>query len=141
MVLPQEGFPRDPKRLIREVDAAIKIKDIEMIQKCRDRVELKWWESGLLALLFVAGLGFIITIYKILPAQNPTLFKFVFFWFLLFVFALIVSIEFLLMKINALRQLNELQTRLITQIEKQLTEQQQQQQETAQPHPEGMTKT
>jgi hypothetical protein len=121
MVLPDNfRYARDPETLLREVDAAIRIKDIEAVQRYRDQVELKWWESGIVILLFISGLGFIITIFKLIPAQNPVLFKFVLFWFVLFTITLIAAVEFLLVKINALRQLYEINARILERIEKRI---------------------
>lgn len=98
---------------MREVDAAIKIRDIGELQRCRDSLEVKWWESAIVVMLFISGLGFIITIFKLIPSQNSALFWFVFFWFILFVLTLIAAVEFLLAKINALRRLYEINTRTL----------------------------
>ena len=119
MLLPENSrLPRDANSLLREVDAAIKVKDIEITQRWRERVEPQWWESGVIILLFISGLGFIITIYKLLPSQNALLFRFTFFWFLLFVITLIAAVEFLLMKIAAMRKLYEANCRLLERLEK-----------------------
>jgi hypothetical protein len=121
MVLPEDfRLPRDPDRLLREVDAAIKIKDIKNVIQFRDRVQLKWWESGIIILLFMSGLGFVLTIYKLIPAGNPALFWFVFLWFVVFVVTLVATIEFLLAKINALRNLYEINSRILARIEKEM---------------------
>ena len=121
MVLPEDfRLPNDPQRLLREVDAAIKIKDIKNVIQYRDRVQLKWWESAIIILLFMSGLGFVLTIYKLIPAGNPALFWFVFLWFVVFVVTLVATIEFLLAKINALRQLYEINARILARIEKEV---------------------
>jgi hypothetical protein len=67
-------------------------------------------------LLFISGLGFIITIFKLIPRDNAPLFWFVFFWFLLFVLTLVAAVELVLTKINALRALHELHSRMLEQI-------------------------
>lgn len=107
----KQGLPRDPNRLLKEVDAAIKIRDIETVQRWRERIELQWWESGIVVMLFISGLGFMITIFKLIPRQNAPLFWFVFFWFALFIITLICAVEFMLAKINALRHLQEYEGR------------------------------
>lgn len=120
-ILPEDfRLSHDPKTLLREVDAAIKIKDISKIHRYRDQVELKWWESGIVLLLFISGLGFMITIYKLIPHTTTALFWFVFFWFALFTMALIATIEFILLKIHALRQLYEIHNRLLERMEREL---------------------
>ena len=94
----------------------IKIKDIERVQRWRDAVEVKWWESAVVVLLFISGLGFIITIFKLIPRDNAPLFWFVFFWFLLFVLTLVAAVELVITKINALRALHELHSRMLEEI-------------------------
>ena len=121
MALPEDiRLPRDRETLLREIDAAIKIRDIEKVQRWREQIELKWYEAGIVMLLFISGLGFVITIYKLIPQQNNALFWFVFFWFLLFTITLVAAVEFLLAKISALRELYQLNTLMLDRIEKQL---------------------
>lgn len=123
MYLPEDKrMPRDRDSLVREVDALIRISDIQTIHRYRDQMENKWWEPAIVALLFISGLGFVLTIYKLIPAQEPLLFWFVFGWFALFVLTLIASIEFLLLKISALRRLHEVHTRVIDQLLKERKE-------------------
>jgi hypothetical protein len=119
MVLP-EGFrpSRDAGTLIKEVDATIRIKDIQRVHRYRERLESKWWESGVIVMLFISGSGFIITIYKLIPANHSMLFYFIFFWFLLFILTLIATLELVLVKIAALRVLYDLNSRLIQDLEK-----------------------
>lgn len=119
MILPEEFRPsRDPKTLIQEVDAAIRVKDIQKVHRVRERVERQWWESGIVVMLFISGLGFIITIYKLIPQGEPLLFGFIFFWFALFILTLITTIEILLAKIGALRALYELNSRILEDLER-----------------------
>lgn len=121
MLLPRNfRLSRDPDILLREVDAAIKIRDIKTFQRCRERIEIQWWESGFVLLLFISGLGFIITIFKLIPSNNPPLFWFVFFWFALFTISMIACLEFLWAKINALRQLFEINSRMLERLEKEI---------------------
>ena len=119
MILPEDFRPaRDPKTLLKEVDAAIRVKDIQKSYRYRERIERQWWESGIILMLFISGLAFIITIYKLIPADEPRLFWFVFFWFALFVITLIATLELVLSKISALRALNEINSRLIEELER-----------------------
>jgi len=123
MILPEEFRPsRDPKTLLKEVDAAIRIKDIQKVHRYRERIERQWWESGIVVMLFISGLGFMITIYKLIPANHNMLFWFIFFWFALFVLTLITTIEILLAKISALRSLYEINSRLLEEIERRSAE-------------------
>ncbi len=109
----EDRLPRDPVMLTREVDALIKLSDVQSIQRYRDQLERKWWESAVVVLLFISGPGLILTIYKLLPQHNPLLFWFIFGWFLLFVLSLVATVEFLLLKIAALRKLHEIHARVL----------------------------
>ena len=114
MILPENFRPsREPKMLLREVDAAIRAKDVKRLYEFRDKLERHWWEPGITALMFISGLGFIITIYKLIPNSNALLFGFTFFWFAFFVLTLFATIEVLQTKINALRMLYEILAREI----------------------------
>ena len=118
MILPDNfRASREPETLLREVDAAIRIRDIERLQRWRDALEVRWWESATVVMLFVSGLGFIITIFKLIPAGNRALFWFVFFWFFLFTLTLVASVEMLVAKINALRGLCEWQDKRLGDLE------------------------
>lgn len=105
--------------LVKELDALIRLYDVTELHRLREKLEPKWWESGLRILLFVAGLGFVVTVYKLIPSDSPLLFGFVFGWFLLFVLTLLGSIEYLLLKIRALSRLYEWQTRVVDHLIKQ----------------------
>lgn len=119
MILPENFRPaRDPKMLLKEVDAAIRVKDIQKVHRYRERVERQWWESGIVVMLFISALGFIITIYKLIPTGDGRLFWFVFFWFALFVLTLIATLEIVLSKIAALRALYEINSRLLEDLER-----------------------
>jgi hypothetical protein len=123
MLLPeQDPLPRDAPTLAREVDAALRVKDIRRLHRWRDALERKWYESGIIVLLFISGLGFMITVYKMLPAGNTLLFWFIFAWFALFVLSLIAVIEFLLAKVHALRQLYYLQSRQVEHLQRLLAD-------------------
>lgn len=105
--------------LVKELDALIRLYDVTELHRLREKLEPKWWESGLRVLLFVAGFGFVVTIYKLIPSDSPLLFGFVFGWFFLFVITLLGSIEYLLLKIRALSRLYEWQTRVVDHLIKQ----------------------
>ncbi len=109
----EQYFPRDPKRLLREVGASIRIRDIEEWGRLREAVEIKWWESALVALLFISGVGILVTISQLIPAKNPLLYKFILAWSVLWILTLITCIEFLVIKFRALRRMSEISDRLM----------------------------
>ena len=107
---------REVTSLAREVDALIKISDIRTSYHYKDQLQNKWWEPAIYTLLFISGLGFILTVYKLIPSHNPMIFWFVFGWVVLFVLTLIATLEFLMLKIAALRKLYDHQNRLIEEL-------------------------
>jgi len=100
-------------QVVREVDALIRLHDVTEFQRLRASVEARWWEGGLRILLFVSGLGFIVTAYKLIPHHSSILFWFVFSWVVLFVLTLLGLIEYLIFRIRALLRLYEHQARLV----------------------------
>ena len=104
-------LPRDKETLLRELDASIKIKDIQALERLRERVEIKWWESGLILILFVSALGFLSSVVLLLrrasPISGALMQRWVLVWFIPLVFAIILTLEVVLAKLNALRRLNQ----------------------------------
>jgi len=118
----EKGYPRNPKDLEAEVGAVVRIKDIEELYKLKDEVAVKWWETGLIILLFASGFGFLLTATQLIPVKEPLLYWFSLFWVAAILLTMIGCIEFLIGKIRALRRLYEIQTRLLMTIQKDLDE-------------------
>jgi len=114
--------PRDPKMLLTEVTARIKIKDIQRLYKLRDRVAVKWYESGLVALLFVAGLTFLVIVLKLIPNPNPMVRWFVAGSSIALILIVTAVLEFLLRKFSALRSLYELHSQLLEELDKEIAQ-------------------
>ena len=112
--------PRDPKMLLTEVSARIKIKDIKRLYDLRDRVAVKWYESGLVALLFVAALAFLAIVLRLVPNPNPLVRNFVTGSSIALILIVTAILEFLLGKFRALRTLYEHQSRLIEELDKEI---------------------
>lgn len=110
---------RDPETLIREMDAKNRIHDMKFLLRYREQLQGRWYDSGIVLVLFISGLGILITISKLLPSESTMLYYFVFCWFALFVLSLIATLEILLSKIEALRKLYLLQSKTIEDMEKQ----------------------
>lgn len=104
----ERAFPRDPERLLREVDASIRIREIEEWQRLKENVSIQWWESALVALLFISGIGIIVTIAKLIPDVPAILYYFILAWSILWILTLISCVEFLLLKFRALRRMHEI---------------------------------
>jgi len=105
--------PRDPRRLLAEMDARMRVRDIREIDRLRGQAVPQWWEPVLLAVLFLSGVGMIITIAKLAPRDTPLLYEFILFWCGLFVLASVGTIEFLYLKFQALRRLHENTLRIL----------------------------
>ncbi len=114
---PNVRYPRDPERLLREVDATIRIKDIQEWQRLRERVEIQWWESALIALLFISGIGILVTIAMLIPREPAALYYFILAWCALWILTLITCVEFLIQKFRALRRMHEVTDRMLRRIE------------------------
>ncbi len=111
---------RDPKLLLREMDATLRIREIEKVHRCRERIQGRWYDSGVAALLFVSGLGILITVFRIIPASTDLLFWFVFGWVALFILSLIATLEVLHSKTLALRELCDWQARELSELSQQV---------------------
>jgi len=116
----KDSFPIDPKQLEAEVSAVVKIKDIEELYRLKEQVSVKWWETGLIVLLFIAGFGFILTVSKLIPMGEPVIYWFILFWVAAIILTLIGCVEFLIAKFRALRRLYEIHTRFLTMLQKDL---------------------
>lgn len=108
----------NPKTLLAEMDARIKVRDIREWEKLKHQVEVKWWESGLLALLFISGIGVLVTIANLVPDQNELLHDFILGWCIVFALTLIAAIEFLILKFRALRRMHQMTVRQIDDLNK-----------------------
>ena len=115
-------FPRDPKQLEAEVSALTRIKDIEELYQLKDQVSVKWWETGLIVLLFASGFGFILTVSKLITISEPVIYWFSLFWVVAIILTLIGCIEFLIAKFRALRRLYDFQNQILVRMQKDLTE-------------------
>lgn len=116
------SYPHDPKRLLREVNAAIRLRDIEEWHRLRDAVAFQWWESALLALLFISGVGILVTIAKLIPDQPRLLYYFILGWSVLWILTLIACVEFLILKFRALRRMHEITERHLRKLDEEFEE-------------------
>lgn len=100
-----------------EMDARMKVRDIREWENLKRRVELKWWESGLLALLFISAVGALVTVAKLVTVENRLLYGFIIAWCGLFILTLVACVEFLITKFRALRRMHELTSRQLDDIQ------------------------
>lgn len=121
------------EELVQEIDARVRIKDIQLIYDLKDALEIRWWEPLLKMVALVAGIGFAVTFLHFLdrsvdlfgaldaqrerPLMNPEALKMVF-WFIAAAFSLMLvagmlSVEVLMARVAAMRRLHEIELRVI----------------------------
>jgi len=123
---PQPPLPRDKETLLREVNARIRIKDIKALYRLRDEIEVKWWEPLVLLLLFCSALGFlgfiVLILMNVKPSVQPLLQKSSLIWCIPLVLTLVLTLEMVLSRLNALRQLNRRMLQLLEDMQRQMEE-------------------
>ncbi len=116
-------YPRDPESLSKELSATFKVKDITEYYRLKDRLQFRWWDFFFLALLFIGGLGFIVTAIYLLPPKNFELYmRFLAFWAIMLAFAVIALLEILVAKMKALHRMVSYHARFIEGMQRQLRE-------------------
>ncbi len=112
-------YSRDPEVLSREVFATLKARDILEYYQLREQVQMKWWEVLVMALLFIAGLGFMVTLLYLLPPKNVELYlRFLKAWIILLVIAGIATLEIILVKVRAMARIMTIQGHMIQDLER-----------------------
>jgi hypothetical protein len=118
-MIPGERFPRDKDELIREVDARLRIGDIRRSHQLKDRLAPKWWEAAIVMLLFASALGLLASLFQYADLNDKPLNKWMLFWFGLTILTIVMSFEFLLIKIYNLRRSNDVMLHMIEDLRKQ----------------------
>ena len=118
--MPPERFPHDKDDLLREVDVRIRLRDIRQAYKLKDRLEPKWWETGVIILQFAAALGVIASLLLYTNVAAEPLNRWMIFWFTLLILTVVLSFEFLLVKIYNLRRANDMAIRIFEDLRNQL---------------------
>lgn len=103
-----EHFTHNPRKLLREVSAVTRLRDIREWADLKEAIAPHWWESVLRAMLFISGLGMMATVFELAPQDPPLLHGFIVTWAALYVITGIACVEFLMAKFRALRRMTEL---------------------------------
>jgi hypothetical protein len=111
-------FPRDPKVLVRDFDAAGRLKDIRDADELKDRLTPRWWEGVLWVLQFMAALGLLgsVMLYSELNKTDPG--RIMVFFLALCVLSITLTAEFMLFKLHHLRRANAISVRMIEDLRK-----------------------
>ena len=112
--------PRDPKLLVRDIDTAVKLREIREWEALREGLEVRFTEFSVLAGVFCFSLALILTLIFALPQENEAAYYTVLLWSVGYILATVVTMEFLIRKFRILRRITELNNRRIERMEKQL---------------------
>ncbi len=128
---------RSREELIQELDARVRIKDIQFVYDLKDAIALRWWEPLLKMIVLVAGISFAVTFIHLLdrgvdvigaleglsekPGLSPQSVKIVFAFiagsFSVMLVTGLVSLEILLSRVSAMRRLHEVELKVIEQLQ------------------------
>ena len=125
--------PRDPQRLLREIDTAVKLREIREWEALREGLEVRFTEFSVLAGVFCFSLALILTLIFALPQENEAAYYTVLLWSVGYILATVVTLEFLIRKFRILRRITELNNRRIERLEKQLVAMEKAEREAAAP--------
>jgi hypothetical protein len=119
--------PRDRETLVRDVSVSLQLKDIKRDQELKEQAAARWWERGVVTLLFLSTVGFLTTLIAINFApveKTPLIFKYVLYiTFGVMMVSLIGLLEILLAKLAALRRLYTLLRGEVGALQRRLQEQ------------------
>lgn len=104
---PPKKMSPHAEQMVREVVATTRVRDIKRYYRLRESIAFKWWESGILLLVFGAALGAVVNFMRFVPAQNVAAYYFSAFWLVLLLIAIVVALEFLASRLRAARQMIE----------------------------------
>lgn len=120
IVMSQPPFPRDKDELLREIDVRMRLADIRRSYETKSRLAPKWWEAGVVLLLFASALGLLASLVQYVQLQGHPLNVWMLFWFSLMILTIVLTFEFLLVKIYALRRANDLLLRMFEDLHERL---------------------
>ena len=117
---PDFRFPRDKDELVRDFDAAGRLKDIRDADLLRDRLAPRWWEGLLWLLQFAAALGLLgsVMLYSEVNKSDPG--RIMVFFLALSVLSIVFTAEFMLFKLHHLRRANAISVRMIDDLRKRI---------------------
>jgi len=115
-------FPRDKDELLREVNVRMRLADIRRTTETKSRLAPRWWEAGVIVLLFASALGLLASLAQYVEVREEPLDLWMLFWFGLMIMTIVLTFEFLLVKIYALRRANDLLLRMYTDLHERLGE-------------------
>lgn len=109
---------RDPQRIARDIDAQLAASEAAAWARVDRALTFRWYEILLLAALFAFGIPVAVTVVYAIPSDNEALYRFMVFWLLGFLLAVIFCLEFLIRRFRALRRFYELEVRRVAALER-----------------------
>jgi len=104
---------RNPKKLMREMEARIKLRDIRHLHQSREELQPRWYESLVYILLFPSAFGLLFTLIqtvesgRYIQGNDLVIARFFYVWLGAFILGLSAMMEVLLNRLRALRRVTE----------------------------------
>jgi hypothetical protein len=104
---PEEHFPRDKDILLRDFTVASRLREIRDEANLRYSLAPKWWETLIGVVMFGAAVGLMAALIQHPAVRQDELLTLIAFWGVLALVSLVMSLEFLILKLYHLRRANE----------------------------------
>ncbi len=108
-----ESLPGRREELLRELDARMRLRDVRLSQRLKESLAPRWWETGVILLLFASALGLLASLFQHYQWRAAPPDRWLLFWFALMILSAVLSFEFLLVKVYHLRRSNDLLLRMM----------------------------
>lgn len=115
-------YPRDKDQLILELDAAMRLRDVNRIMQLKDRLAPRWWEGIAVMMLFISALGLLASLFQYVDLRDEPLNAWMLFWFGLMILTSVFCFQFIIFKLYNLRRANDVLTGLVSDIHTRLGE-------------------
>ncbi|MCE5230177.1 hypothetical protein LLG95_11335 [bacterium] len=109
----QPHYPRDKEALLRDLTLVGRLKDIRDQAMLRERLAPRWWEALLGVVQFAAALGLLASLVQHPVIKADPYGRLAVFWGVLMILSLVMSFEFVIFRMQALRRANEILTRQV----------------------------
>lgn len=115
-------YPRDKEQLLLELDAAMRLRDVNRIMQLKDRLAPRWWEGIAVVMLFISALGLLASLFQYVDLRDEPLDTWMLFWFGLMILTSVFCFQFIIFKLYNLRRANDILTRMVSDIHTRLEE-------------------
>lgn len=99
---------REPEKIVTQIDAALLAREEAEIAALRDQLGTPWYEFFLLAGLFCFAIGVAATIFFTVPDDHEPLYRFMVLWLLGMLIMTLLTMEYLVRRVRALRRFTEI---------------------------------